>query len=45
MLMFQQESETLLDATLDMDNETVAAQIEKIHNEYASVIRYHDEIH
>ena len=26
-----------------MDNETVAAQIEKIHNEYASVIRYHDE--
>ena len=43
MLMFQQESETLLDATLDMDNETVAAQIEKIHNEYASVIRYHDE--
>ena len=43
MLMFQQESQTLLDATLDMDNETVAAQIEKIHNEYASVIRYHDE--
>ena len=43
MLMFQQESETLLDATLDMDNETVAAQIKKIHNEYASVIRYHDE--
>ena len=43
MLMFQQESETLLDATLDMDNETVAAQIEKIHNEYDSVIRYHDE--
>lgn len=43
MLMFQQESEILLDATLDMDNETVAAQIEKIHNEYASVIRYHDE--
>ena len=41
--MFQQESEILLDATLDMDNETVAAQIEKIHNEYASVIRYHDE--
>ena len=34
MLKFQQESEDLLDATLDMDGEIVAAQIEKIHEEY-----------
>ena len=33
----------LLQATLDLDSETVAEQIEKIHNEYASVIQYHDE--
>ena len=33
MLKFQQESEDLLDATLDMDGEIVAAQIEKIHEE------------
>ena len=39
----QKESERLLDATLDMENEIVAAQIEKIHEEYVSVIRYHDE--
>ena len=32
MLQFQQESEKLLNATLDMDSDTVAAQIEKIHN-------------
>lgn len=43
MLQFQQDSERLLDATLDMDTAAVAAQIEKIHNEYASVIQYHDE--
>ncbi len=43
MILFQQESEKLLDATLDMDCLTVAAQIEKIHNEYVSVIRYHNE--
>ena len=43
MIQFQQESEMLLQATLDLDNETVAEQIEKIHNEYASVIQYHDE--
>ena len=43
MLIFQQESERLLEATLDMDNTTVASQIEKIHNEYVSVIQYHNE--
>lgn len=43
MLAFQQDSERLLDATLDMDGMAVAAQIEKIHNEYVSVIQYHNE--
>ena len=43
LLMFYQESESLLNATLDMDSETVSSQIEKIHNEYMSVIQYHNE--
>ena len=43
MLMFQRESERLLDATLDMDGVMVGTQIEKIHNEYISVIQYHNE--
>ncbi len=43
LLDFQRESEALLDATLDMDAHVVAAGIEKIHAEYASVIQYHDE--
>ncbi|WP_432619499.1 AAA family ATPase [Butyricicoccus sp.] len=43
MLLFQQESEKLLDATLDLDGSAVASQIEKIHNEYVSVIQYHNE--
>ena len=43
MLIFQQESESLLEATLDMDSATVALQIEKIHNEYVPVIQYHNE--
>lgn len=34
MLVFQQESENLLDATLDLNGSEVAKQIEKIHNEY-----------
>lgn len=29
MLLFQQESEKLLDATLDMDGDAVATQVEK----------------
>ena len=40
---FEQTSEDLLNATLDMDEEAVAAQIEKIHQEYVSVIQYHNE--
>ena len=32
-----------LDATLDMDTDTVARSIEKIHNEYASAIQYNNE--
>lgn len=42
-LDFQQTSETLLDATLDMDGDVVAAQIEKIHSEYCSMLQYNDE--
>ena len=34
MITFQQESENLLKATLDMDCDAVAEQLEKIHNEY-----------
>lgn len=43
LLDFQQESSALLDATLDMDIETVAKGIERIHSEYTSMIRYNDE--
>lgn len=43
MLAFQRESEKLLNATLNMDTGAVAAGIEKIHAEYASVIQYNDE--
>ena len=43
MIQFQQESENLLNATLDMDELTVAKQIEKIHNDYVSVIQYNNE--
>ena len=43
MLLFQQESDLLLDATLDKDGEAVAERIEKIHEEYASAIQYNNE--
>ncbi len=43
MLAFQRDSDSLLNATLDMDGAAVATQIEKIHNNYASVIQYHNE--
>ena len=43
MFLFQQESERLLDATLDLDEEVVASQIGKIHDEYVAVIQYHNE--
>ncbi len=40
---FEMQSDVLLRATLDLDAETVASGIEKIHSEYASVIKYNDE--
>ena len=43
MLTFQQESEELLNATLDLENEAVAEQIEKIHDRYISAIQYNNE--
>lgn len=43
LIQFQIESENLLDATLDQDEESVAQEIEKIHDEYASNIQYHNE--
>ena len=42
-IRFQQDSKALLAATLDMDNETVAKEIEKIHTQFASSIQYNDE--
>ncbi len=43
MINFQNESQKLVDATLDMDENVVARQIEKIHAEYISSIQYNDE--
>lgn len=43
LILLQRESEDLLDATLNMDNEAVASQIEKIHEEYVSSIQYNNE--
>ena len=43
MAVFQKESLALLDATLDMEEDTVAASIEKIHNDYASSIECNNE--
>lgn len=43
LLTFQQESEELLDATLNMDEEAVAEGMEKIHTEYAPAISYNSE--
>lgn len=43
MIAFWQESEELLNDTLDMDSESVAARIEKIHSDYVSVIQYNNE--
>ncbi len=41
--LFRKESADLLDATLDMDEKAVADGIERIHQEYSSVIQYNDE--
>ena len=43
LILFEKESSKILDATLDLDEETVAIGIEKIHNTYASNITYHNE--
>lgn len=43
LIAFQQESRKLLAATLSMDEKQVAAEIDKIHSEYSSAIRYNDE--
>ncbi len=43
MITFSRDSEELLEATLNMDTDAVAEDIEKIHMEYASVIQYNNE--
>ena len=40
---FQKQSADLLNATLDMDADAVAAGVEKIHMEYVSTIQYNNE--
>ncbi len=40
---FQNESQALIEAVLDMDEDAVAIGIERIHNEYASAIEYNNE--
>lgn len=42
-IKFKTESDELLSATLDMDGERVAAEIEKIHDDFASAIQYSNE--
>ena len=43
MITFQQESRKLLMATLTKDEKCVAQEIEKIHNDYVSIIQYNNE--
>ena len=40
---FQRESEELLDATLNLEEEIVAQKIEKIHDQYALAVQYNNE--
>ena len=40
---FEIQSDALLNSTLSLDSEAVALNMEKIHSEYASVIKYNDE--
>ena len=40
---FQRQSESLLEATLDMDVNTAADYIEKMHMEYVSTLQYNNE--
>ena len=43
LIEFQRESKELLEATLDMNCDTVAEKIEKIHTQFVSAIQYNDE--
>lgn len=43
LIQFERESDTILEATFQMETEVVAQQMEKIHNTYASNIAYHNE--
>lgn len=43
LIKFKNESDRLLEATLDMNEEAVAIGIEKLHNDYASTISYNNE--
>lgn len=43
LIEFEMTSENLLNATLDMDTESVAEGIEKIHMDYVSTIQYNNE--
>lgn len=43
LIAFQQESRKLLTSTLSMDEKQVAAEIDKFHSQYASMIQYNDE--
>ena len=43
MTAFWKNSASLLEATLDMDEEAIVESIEKIHTQYASGIQYNDE--
>ena len=43
MISFMKESESILDATLNKDCDKVAEGIEKIHDTYASNLKYNDE--
>ena len=43
LIAFQQESRKLLTATLSMDEKQVAAEIDKFHSQYTSMIQYNDE--
>ena len=43
LISFQKESRYLLQAVLDKDEDVVSKMLEKIHNQYTSVIEYNDE--
>lgn len=43
MIAFQQESKHLLELTLQGNESDVASAIQKIHSDYASIIKYNDE--